>query len=110
MFSKGRARSGIIVLPCGAGKTLTGIKAAAEIKKSVLVLCTSGVAVEQWRNQFTQWTNLHGKLPIRFTSKANDKMFDYKKDAGVVISTYSMLSYQRHDGAVPTTDNAEKRK
>jgi DNA excision repair protein ERCC-3 len=46
MFSKGRARSGIIVLPCGAGKTLTGIAAAAQIKKSVLVLCTSGVAVE----------------------------------------------------------------
>ena len=28
MFPKGRARSGIIVLPCGAGKTLTGVAAA----------------------------------------------------------------------------------
>ncbi len=46
MFSNGRARSGVIVLPCGAGKTLTGIIAAATIKKSVMVLCTSGVAVE----------------------------------------------------------------
>lgn len=36
-----RARSGIIVLPCGAGKTLVGITAACTIKKSVLVLCTS---------------------------------------------------------------------
>jgi DNA excision repair protein ERCC-3 len=49
MFSNGRARSGIIVLPCGAGKTLTGILAACTVKKSVMVLCTSGVAVEQWR-------------------------------------------------------------
>ena len=46
MFSNGRARSGIIVLPCGAGKTLAGITAACTIKKSTIVLCTSGVAVE----------------------------------------------------------------
>lgn len=49
MFSNGRARSGIIVLPCGAGKTLTGIVAASYIKKSTLVLCNSTVSVEQWR-------------------------------------------------------------
>lgn len=41
MFGNGRARSGIIVLPCGAGKTLVGITAACTIKKSCLVLCTS---------------------------------------------------------------------
>jgi DNA excision repair protein ERCC-3 len=46
MFSNGRARSGIIVLPCGAGKTLTGIAAASTIKKSTVVLCNSGVSVE----------------------------------------------------------------
>ena len=39
MFGNGRARSGIVVLPCGAGKTLTGIAAATRIKKSVMVLC-----------------------------------------------------------------------
>ncbi|KAJ9091694.1 hypothetical protein QFC19_008985 [Naganishia cerealis] len=43
MFGNGRARSGIIVLPCGAGKTLVGITAACTIKKSVLVLCTSAM-------------------------------------------------------------------
>ena len=46
MFSNGRARSGIIVLPCGAGKTLTGITAICTIKKSTMILCTSGVSVE----------------------------------------------------------------
>ena len=50
MFSNGRARSGIIVLPCGAGKTLAGIAAACTIKKSTIVLCPSGVSVEQWRS------------------------------------------------------------
>lgn len=46
MFGNGQARSGIIVLPCGAGKTLTGIAAAAQIKKNVLVMCNTGVSVE----------------------------------------------------------------
>lgn len=36
-----RARSGLIVLPCGAGKTLVGVTAAQTIKKRTLVLCTS---------------------------------------------------------------------
>ena len=46
MFSHGRARSGIIVLPCGAGKTLTGISAACTIRKSTLVVCTTQVSSE----------------------------------------------------------------
>ena len=45
MFGNGRARSGIIVLPCGAGKTLTAIVAASTVKRSVLVLCTNATAV-----------------------------------------------------------------
>ena len=47
MFGSGRARSGVIVLPCGAGKTLVGVTAAASIKKWTLCLTDSGVAVEQ---------------------------------------------------------------
>jgi DNA excision repair protein ERCC-3 len=42
MFGNGRARSGIIVLPCGAGKTLVGITACQTIKKPTLVFCTTG--------------------------------------------------------------------
>ena len=41
MFGNGRARSGIIVLPCGAGKTLTGVTAAQTMKKSVVCLATN---------------------------------------------------------------------
>ena len=43
MFGNGRARSGIIVLPCGAGKTLTGVTAAQTIKKSCVCLATNAV-------------------------------------------------------------------
>ena len=42
MFGNGRARSGVIVLPCGAGKTLVGVTAACTVRKKCLVLCTSG--------------------------------------------------------------------
>mgnify|MGYP000520685222 CR=1 FL=1 len=51
MFGNGRARSGVIVLPCGAGKTLVGVTAACTVRKRCLCLATSGVAVEQWRSQ-----------------------------------------------------------
>jgi hypothetical protein len=37
-------------------------------------------------------------------------MFDYTKEAGIVITTYSMLSFQRQDGMSSMTENAEKRK
>jgi DNA excision repair protein ERCC-3 len=76
MFSNGRARSGIIVLPCGAGKTLTGITAASHIKKSTLVLCSSNVSVAQWRQEFYRWANLHGSPVVAFTSKERGKMFE----------------------------------
>ena len=52
------ACAGIIVLPCGAGKSLVGITAAARIRKSVLVLVTNSVSVDQWKHQFKLWTNL----------------------------------------------------
>lgn len=58
MFGNGRGRSGVIVLPCGAGKTLTGVTIACTVKKRCLVLCTSSVAVEQWINQFKMWSTL----------------------------------------------------
>ncbi len=58
MFGNGRARSGVIVLPCGAGKSLVGVSAAARIKKSCLCLVTNNVSVDQWRYQFKLWSTL----------------------------------------------------
>ncbi|CRG97383.1 DNA repair helicase RAD25, putative [Plasmodium gallinaceum] len=92
MFSNGRSRSGIIVLPCGVGKTLTGITAASTIKKSSLFLTTSAVAVEQWKKQFEDFTNIH---PRHLRILTSDYKFDLWpiNEAGVLISTYTMLSY-----------------
>ncbi|CAM9418784.1 unnamed protein product [Chrysoparadoxa australica] len=90
MFGNGRARSGIIVLPCGAGKTLTGVTAASTVKKSVLVLCTSGVSVVQWKYQFQLWTDVAAKDICCFTSDMKDTL---PKGACVLITTYSMISF-----------------
>ncbi|KAI3655028.1 hypothetical protein MP228_000408 [Amoeboaphelidium protococcarum] len=90
MFGNGRARSGIIVLPCGAGKTLVGITAACTVKKSVLVLCTSAVSVEQWRAQFKLWSTINEQKIARFTSDCKEQ---FVGDAGIVISTYTMIAY-----------------
>lgn len=67
MFQQSRARSGVIVLPCGAGKTLTGVTAACTIKKRTIVLCTSGVAVEQWCSEFARWCMIDPRLITQFT-------------------------------------------
>lgn len=90
MFGNGRARSGVIVLPCGAGKTLVGVTAACTIRKRCLVLCTSGVAVEQWRSQFKLWSTINEHLICRFTSDAKDKPGPH---TAIAISTYSMVAY-----------------
>ncbi|KAI0370381.1 DNA helicase [Pilatotrama ljubarskyi] len=89
MFGNGRARSGIIVLPCGAGKTLVGITAACTIKKSCLVLCTSSVSVMQWRQQFMQWSNVTDKQIAVFTADQKEK---FAGESGIVVSTYSMVA------------------
>jgi len=73
MFGNGRARSGIIVLPCGAGKTLVGITAACTIKKPTLVLCTSAVSCNQWKRELLRWSNISEKQIGLFTSQDKER-------------------------------------
>ncbi|GIX63591.1 DNA repair helicase RAD25, putative [Babesia caballi] len=94
MFSNGRARSGIIVLPCGAGKTLTGIVAACTVRKPIFVLTTSAVAVEQWVKQFMDFTNISSERLVSLTSDNKSDLWP-SDEAGVLISTYTMMAYSR---------------
>lgn len=91
MFGNGRARSGIIVLPCGAGKTLTGVTAAQTIKKSVVCLCTNAVSVLQWKYQFQLWTNIPDENICVFTSDRKDTI--PANDACVLVTTYTMICF-----------------
>ncbi|KAI5297940.1 DNA repair helicase RAD25 [Ascosphaera atra] len=92
MFGNGRAKSGIIVLPCGAGKTLVGITAACTIKKGTIVLCTSSMSVVQWRNEFLRWSNIDPSDIAIFTSDNKER---FRRNTGIIVSTYSMVSQTR---------------
>ncbi|KAF3920208.1 hypothetical protein AA313_de0206125 [Arthrobotrys entomopaga] len=92
MFGNGRAKSGIIVLPCGAGKTLVGITAACTIKKSVVVLCTSSMSVVQWRNEFLKWSTINPDQIAIFTAENKER---FRGDAGIIVTTYSMVTNSR---------------
>lgn len=89
MFGNGRARSGVIVLPCGAGKSLVGVTAACTVRKRCLVLGNSSVSVEQWKAQFKMWSTIDDSQICRFTSDAKDKPIG----CSIAISTYSMLGH-----------------
>lgn len=88
--SDGRARSGIIVLPTGAGKTLVGITAACTVKKSTIILCTNALSVEQWARELMKWSSIEENKIAKFTANSKEKFYG---DAGIVISTYTMISH-----------------
>jgi DNA excision repair protein ERCC-3 len=92
MFGNGRAKSGIIVLPCGAGKTLVGITAACTIKKGTVVVCTSNVSAAQWRAEFLKWTNIQDSDIALFTSDTKEV---FCGSTGIIVTTYGMLANER---------------
>ena len=59
VFDGERARSGIIVLPCGAGKSLVGVAACCRLKRRSLVVCNTTTAARQWNAEFLKWSNVH---------------------------------------------------
>lgn len=90
VFSGGMMRSGIIVLPCGSGKTLVGVTAGCTIQKSVLVLCNSSVSVEQWTREFKFWSDVDPNSISKFSSQAKEC---FTTPAGILVSTYTMVIF-----------------
>ncbi|KAI9311244.1 P-loop containing nucleoside triphosphate hydrolase protein [Dichotomocladium elegans] len=82
------ARSGIIVLPCGAGKTLTSILVACAIRKPVLVVCSTIIAAEQFNREFLRFSTLMASKTGMF---AGSKKWPYNGPSGVLFTTYTML-------------------
>ncbi|ABW98142.1 rad25 (nucleomorph) [Hemiselmis andersenii] len=91
MFNRGRARSGVIVLPCGAGKTIVGITSVTMIKKTALIVCNSTVSVEQWRRQFIKWSNINPKKIKSFIAGQYSNLENGTSD--IIVTTYSMISF-----------------
>ncbi|VEL27147.1 unnamed protein product, partial [Protopolystoma xenopodis] len=67
-----------------------GVTAACTVRKPTLVLCTSAVAVEQWRAQFKLWSTADDGQILRFTSDAKDRP---SGRSCICVSTYSMIAH-----------------
>jgi DNA excision repair protein ERCC-3 len=83
-----RQGSGVVVLPCGAGKTVVGAGVMAEISQYTLILVTTHQAARQWQRELTARTSLTEDA-IGFYRGQED---DIKP---VTIATYAMLTAKR---------------
>ncbi len=82
-----RGGSGVIVLPCGAGKTIVGLAAMAKMQKSTLVLTTGITAVKQWRREILDKTELRDDQVAEYTGES-------KEIGPVTIATYQILTHR----------------
>jgi DNA excision repair protein ERCC-3 len=82
-----RGGSGVIVLPCGAGKTIVGIAAMALMGRSTLILTTSITAVKQWHREILDKTDLAEDQIAEYTGET-------KEIAPVTIATYQILTHR----------------
>ena len=85
---------GVIVLPCGAGKTLVGIGAMARLGMRTLILCTGNTAMQQWKREVIARTTLTEDQVGEYSSAT-------KQLRPVTLTTYQMLTWREAKGAVP---------
>jgi DNA excision repair protein ERCC-3 len=80
--------SGVVVLPCGAGKTMVGAAAMAQAQATTLILVTNTVAGRQWRREL-----------LARTSLTDDEIGEYsgekKEIRPVTIATYQVMTTRR---------------
>jgi DNA excision repair protein ERCC-3 len=79
--------SGVIVLPCGAGKTVVGMGAMAAVQQQTLVLTTNITAVRQWIDELVDKTTLTRDQIGEYTGEV-------KEIKPVTVTTYQMLTYR----------------
>ncbi|MFM1967533.1 MAG: hypothetical protein RL590_390 [Actinomycetota bacterium] len=81
--------SGVVVLPCGAGKTIVGAAAMAHAKATTLILVTNTVAARQWRDELLKRTSLN-----------EDEIGEYsgakKEIRPVTIATYQVMTKKKN--------------
>eukprot|EP01126_Amoeba_proteus_P042285 TRINITY_DN4592_c0_g1_i4.p1 TRINITY_DN4592_c0_g1~~TRINITY_DN4592_c0_g1_i4.p1 ORF type:complete len:976 (+),score=215.75 TRINITY_DN4592_c0_g1_i4:1181-4108(+) len=88
-WNRFQCHSGVLVLPCGAGKTLVGISVLAAVKKATIIFCFSNLALNQWKEQIEKWTVLNRNEISRFSSQHQN---EWNPNANIIITTYPMFS------------------
>lgn len=79
--------NGVIVLPCGAGKTIVGIETMVRFGMATLVLTSSATSVRQWRDEIVARTSLSSEQVGMYTGEC-------KEVRPVTISTYQMVTHR----------------
>ena len=79
--------SGVIVLPCGSGKTIIGIGVIAEIKNETLILTTNTTSVRQWINEILDKTSIS---PEQIGEYSGNK----KEVRPITVATYQILTHR----------------
>lgn len=80
--------SGVIVLPCGAGKTVIGIAALERLQCETLILTSNVTSVRQWITEICQKTTLSREEVGEYTG-------DRKQVRPVTVSTYQILTHRK---------------
>lgn len=80
--------SGVVVLPCGAGKTVVGMTVMARCQCHTLVLTTNVTAARQWIREILDKTTLRPDQVSEYTG-------DSKTIAPVTVATYQILTYRK---------------
>jgi len=81
--------SGVLVLPCGAGKTIIGMQVMARAQMQTLIIVTSITAARQWRDELLDKTTLTEDLIGEYSGEK-------KEIRPITIATYQVLTF-RHD-------------
>jgi DNA excision repair protein ERCC-3 len=80
--------SGVVVLPCGAGKTVVAIGALATVKTHTLILTTNTVALRQWKNEILDKTDLTPEDVGEYSG-------ENKEIKPVTLATYQVLTWRK---------------
>src|SRR5258706_9305482 len=80
--------SGVVVLPCGAGKTIVGLATMSDIQRATLILTPNTIAVRQWIQEILDKTDIPPELVGEYTG-------DRKEICPITVSTYQILTYRR---------------
>ena len=88
------AGCGVVVLPCGAGKTMVGVAAMVRLGMRTLILCTGHTALQQWRDEILRRTTLTEADIGEYSSQK-------KEIKPVTLTTYQLLTWRRDKQSAP---------
>jgi DNA excision repair protein ERCC-3 len=83
--------NGIIVLPCGSGKTIIGLGVIAAISNQSLIITTNNVSVHQWQHELLSKTHISSEDIGEYTGME-------KNIRPITITTYQMLTHRQSKG------------